>query len=400
MRKNRWLIGAFCGVLAVAGAAVPLLLTASSSHASTPAPPDTVQYVQSKQTSQEQFNAGGDPKAAGSFTQPLTGGGGGCSAPTVNNPVLAFGASFYPSGYGAPSQPGSVGAYQGRTGVCAVAPDWAVNNLEGLIFEVGPNAAVAGRDFARAQIVLEREDKGSEMLMGNVVLRLKNAQGIETQVASYGFQIGTGSGTQTVADTQALAAPAMAPIFDEVEIQNTDTNGGLLSVVGPTNTFTMESQLCAGSQVFANVNPGDDPNLSKVNIIASGSGCKPYSAFTATGATGTSKIIDFAAQGGSAGEMFTAVFDWGDVAYCTPPASGATTSPPAPRTCPPTLISFDNGLTRQPETFCPGGANPPNTPPWCAVDVKYSFDNINGTNYTHIVEDWSGKGPDPRGYCC
>ena len=392
MRRNRWLIGAFCGVLAVGGAAVPTLLMIPGSHASAPPPPDMVQYVQAKQSGYLSWVPG---SGVGGFNQTLSGGGGGCSSPTVANAVLQFNAAFYNTStvYAGSSVPASAGAYQGRTGVCAIPQDWSIDYGEGLIFDVGPNAVVSGRLFSEASIVLQRQDKtATPSDTVNLVLRRGG-----TKVVTLPFVINGPAGSTVTADT-GLGTYT----FDEVEIQDTAPTDSI-SVVGPTNTFTMQSQLCAGSQIFAAVNPNDDPSLQKVNITATGSGCKQYSAFTATGATGAVKTINFAAQGGAPTEMFSALFDWGDVPYCTPP-NGGVISPPAPRVCPATLISFDGGVTRVPETFCPGGANPPNTPAWCAVDVKYSFDPIPNTNpqqyWTHIVEDWSGKGPDPAGYCC
>jgi len=85
-------------------------------------------------------------------------GGGGCATPNTTNPVLAFSARYYPNGYAAASTSAIVGAFNQRTGVCQLPQSWSIEVNEGLEFGVGPNALTAGREFARAELQLARQD--------------------------------------------------------------------------------------------------------------------------------------------------------------------------------------------------------------------------------------------------
>src|SRR4029079_7790012 len=86
--------------------------------------------------------------------------GGGCATPSPwGVPLFALSASYYASGYSGSSTNAIVGAYKSRTGVCQITQAWSIEVNEALIFAPGANTLTAGREWSRAQIVLEREDK-------------------------------------------------------------------------------------------------------------------------------------------------------------------------------------------------------------------------------------------------
>jgi hypothetical protein len=319
------------------------------------------------------------PASGSGFNQSISAGGGGCSSPTIaGSPILQFSAAYYPNGYGSPqtAQAASAGAYQGRTGVCAVPQDWSIEVGEGLIFSIGPNQVTTGRLFSRAQIALQRQDKSTSAdppATGNLVLRL----GGKT-VGTVPFAISGPNGTAILADTGMIATG-----FDQVEIQVDTPSTASVSVVGPTSTFTLFNQLCSGN-IQTSASSGSDQVNASITYV-SGATCKTYTNFSATDSG--SKSVTFA--GASApGVALTAHFDWGSFPFCAPPSgAGPAGTPP----CPPTKVSFDGGLTFQPETMCVA-ANPPLTPAWCTTGVQYKNVTIGGTTYTQISEDWSGFG--------
>jgi hypothetical protein len=244
---------------------------------------------------------------------------------------------------------------------------------------------VAGRLFARAQILLERQDKStaaSPLLVAQLVEFLGG-----TQVGSQSVSIAGPNGTQTVADT-GLSAHA----FDTVEIRVLSPAAGSLSVVGPTSTFVLANLLCVSETITATSTNGTATSgqvrasITYVGNTEDSSRCKAYTDFTAT-ATSTNSVngkeVQFlAAQ--TAGAHLTTHFDWGNFAYCRPDAA----DPDVP-TCPTTSVDFGAGFV--PQVYC-AAANPPTTPAWCTTGRTYEYVTINGTTFTHITEDWDGFG--------
>jgi hypothetical protein len=312
-------------------------------------------------------------------TQPVT-GAGGCATPNTTNPVLAFSAVSYPNGYANPSTPAIVGAYNNRTGVCAVTPAWAVDVSEGLIFAPGPNALTTGRVFSRAVLQLERQDKAGGTLSGQAVLRVGTSQ-----VGALQFTITNG---QITFDTQNVPTG-----FTSLELRVLTPSAGSLSVVGPTSTFTFASQICPGDTIS---DTSTDGTISAGQVTAhityvAGSACKSYTFFEASATDGNSadgKSITFTSQE-LVGAHITATFDWGYTPLCR---ADATLDPSVPP-CPTTYVDFGGGA--QPQTYC-AEADPNNTStPWCTTSkhVDYVLDpGGSGETVAHITETWEGFG--------
>jgi hypothetical protein len=317
-------------------------------------------------------------------TQPVT-GAGGCATPNTTNPVLAFSAKYYGSGYGGPSTAAIVGAYNNRTGVCQIPQAWSIEVNEGLVFAPGStNALTAGRAFSRAQLQLEREDKSTASdppAVVNIVLRLGS-----TVVATQSYNLQGPNGTQTATDT------GTSYLFDSLEIQVLSPAAGSISVVGPTSTFTLANQLCVGQSISQTSTDGTATSGQVTatfnyvgNSVNSGQ-CKAYGTFAATTTdpnSPTGKLVTLIAANAT-GAHLTATFDWGLFPYCQP----GTSNPNVP-TCPPTLVDFGSGF--QVQTFC-AAANPPATAPWCTTSQKFEYVTVNGTTFTHITETWDGLG--------
>jgi len=175
-----------------------------------------------------------------------------CLTPTVSNPVLAFGASYYPKGYGTTPVAASVGAYDLHTGVCAVQQDSAIEVKEGLIFGISQtNSLTKRRLFSEATIPLVRNDKTSGTLSGNLVLRLTE-NGVETQVGTVPFTIKGACGTVVDIDTGFVKTG-----FDQLEIQVDSPSAASVSVVGPTTVN--------GSTVVPTFYLGSAPAITSAN---------------------------------------------------------------------------------------------------------------------------------------
>ncbi len=477
-RRTRWLTGILSVLLSGAGIAVPAVEigVAAPSVASATQQSEIFYYQQKGGGGSYIEYSGADGTI---LTQKLSSGGGGCSSPTVSSPVLAFSASYYPSGYSLPPTPASVGAYNLRTGVCAIAPDWQIQPNEGLIFSVGDNPLTVSQVFSQASIPLEREDKTAGPLSGTLVFRLKDTSGVEQVVATQTFTVGSGVGTVAVAQSGIVPSG-----FDQVEIQVDSPSSGAVSVVGPTTvngttvvpTFYLASApaiTSANSTTFDAGTPGsftvtttgvptpslndngfsgctsslptgvsftDNGNgtatlagtpgpatggtytvcISATNIVSTAtqvftltvnpevcsgttlgatqgsgsdvsatltvtSGCKNYSAFvTAGNESSTEQTVDFATTGT---QTFTATaqLNWGLLPYCVPNSSGGSSGQPI---CAPTMVTI-NGVT-YPQTFCSQSSPPASG--WCTTNVSYTYETVDGTLYTNIVEKWYGAG--------
>ena len=133
----------------------------------------------------------------------------------------------------------------------------------------------------------------------------------------------------------------------------------------------------------------------QITLDPSDPSCKNYTLFQAS----TNDFVTSPDDGKSlifdsqpiAGEEVTATFDWGLVPQCRPDTSGL----PAIPVCPATRISFDNGATYQPQTYCAADGPPPGSPAWCTTSKTFADEVVDGTTYTHITETWRGIG-DPR----
>ena len=171
---------------------------------------------------------------------------------------------------GGTTSPAIVGAFQGRTGVCAITPDWAINNggtsgAESLDFGIGTNSLVTGRDFSDAQLVLE-EESGSKLQV-ELVESLGGTQ-VATQLCNFG------SNTTITADTSAPSGGACTPntgttggSFDTVEVRVLTVNSEV-SVVGPTSTFTLGgAPALSVTKTFSTNNPGNATTYSQVGQV-------------------------------------------------------------------------------------------------------------------------------------
>ena len=389
---KHWRVVAVCGVLGAAAVAVPILATASTTTTTAAPQPDQILYYQQKGGGGSLVKyVPGDGTAA--TTQSLATGGGGCSSPTPSGPpLLPFSARYYNTSavYSDPTAwvAASVGAYNLRTGVCAIPQDWSIEVGEALIFGLGQTTTppIAGRLYVEAAIVVVRNDKtANTSATGNLVVRRQGAV-----VGTVPYSIAGSSGTTAIADTGRISGG-----FDEVEIQLDSPPTASISVVGPTlvgnvtsvPTFTFAPQVCAGQTIYT---PTMLPGATDPSSVTVTSGCKTYTDFSEspTGGPGGTRAVNFATSGTGTATL-TAHLDWGNVPYCVPTPS---TSPP---TCPPTQVSFSGG-PYAPQTFC-DKSNPPAAPAWCTWNVQYTFGGGNPPTYTHIVEDWVGHG-DPGFY--
>ncbi len=378
--RNRG-VAAVVALALVAGATTWLRLDTGAAASTAP---DKIIYSQQNGKNGEylQYVPGDGSKVT---TQPVT-GGGGCATPNTSNPVLAFSAKYYGSGYGGPSTPAIVGAYNSRTGVCQLPQAWSIEVNEALIFAPGPNALTAGRLFSRAQLLLEREDKSTATdppAVVNIILRLGS-----TPVLTQSYNLSGPNGTQLPTDTGSSSNL----LFDSLEIQVASPAAGSVSVVGPTSTFTLANQLCVGQNISQTSTDGTgttgqvSATFTYVGNSVDPTKCKSYGTFTATTTDPNSpsgKSVSLIAASAS-GAHLTAQFDWGLFPYCQP----GTSNPNVP-TCPPTLVDFGSGF--QVQTFC-AAANPPVTPPWCTTSQKFEYVTVNGTTFTHITETWDGLG--------
>ena len=396
--RRRRLLVAGIGVLALAlplassGGGVSSLLTAAPASATGP---DTVQYVQTTGSSGTyiQYVPGNGSKPT---TESVT-SGGGCATPSPSGvPLLAFSASTYPdSTYTAGTQtPAIVGAYKQRTGVCSLGQAWAIDNVptgpqtgaEALDYTEGSNSLVAGRPFTRATLDLQRSDK----LTGSVSVELvESLKGSQVASQCYGLpststvQVDTNAPDNTVCPSTGDPAKSS---FDTIEIRVL-TNGGSVSVVGPSSTFYLASQICGTQQI--QTTSSQDPIYGQVTfgvtLSEPSTVCKSYAGFfsqqtVSPDGTSVSKLAAFNSFG-SDGTHFVFTLDWGNFPFCTPDGLAGPV-------CPPTKVSLAaDGSNAVPQTYC-AAATVGQLP--CTVSKTYAYVTVNGTTYTHITETWDG----------
>jgi hypothetical protein len=400
--RRRRLLAAF---VAFAGVAAPAALAqigggaGASSTTGTPGSPDTIQYVQTtgKSGTYVEYVPG---NGSSPTTQSVT-GSGGCATPTVSGPpILGFGARLNSaSDYGGSWTAAVVGAYKSRTGVCAIPPDWSIENQEALDFSVGTNSLVAGRIFSDAQLQLEREDKTSSTSIEVELVEYQGGTG-GTQVASETYAIDGPEGTQILADSNLDCSsdstnssgdcPATTG-FDTVEVRVL-TPGGSVSVVGPTSTFTLASEICGGQTITTSSTDGTagTGEVTASISLPSTSGCKSYTQFSASiGQSGT-RTVEFASPS-TTGTAMTATIDWGDLPGCepTPPPTGSSELP----SCPVTEVAIPtvDGGAFEPQTFCAAPSTTSDPPgPVCTTSKTYSYVSVDGHTYTDVTETWAG----------
>jgi hypothetical protein len=377
------------GVVAIAAIATPVSLSVvlpgvGSPPASPASPtiPDKVIYAQGT-SSGSNFIEYVPGNGSTPTTETVT-SGGQCDALTINGvPLLNLTGLLYSSDtyVGGKITAEVVGANNGRTGVCAIGPDWAIDNggtsgAEALDFAVGANSLVYGRDFSGAQLALQAES-GSPITV-ELVESLGGAQ-----VASQTCTISS-SQTTITAETQGPSGGACStnpgtagPQFDTLEIRDL-TVGTSVSVVGPKSTFTMSHQICGNQQIQSQ----GPVTASLTDTAPSGTECKNYTTFNSTvGTDGQNQILSFNAF--ASGDIPLAMtVPWAPETECQP--AEPTETDPLPE-CPPTQISYD-GLTFTDQTFCASAS--PGT--LCTTKKTYHYIVVNGVTETQITEHWVG----------
>jgi hypothetical protein len=390
-------------IVAVPGRSHPVVVHAASTVSATQ---DVIQYVQTTGSQGTYFQF--IPVSGKATSQAITSGGGGCSIPTpAGSAMLNFAGHVYTGtdaagneNYTGSPTTASVGAYKQRTGVCGVqsTQDWSVDNVAGsgaeaLDFSIGSNALVVGRILSEASIDLQRSDK----LTGAVDVQLVESLN-GNQVANQCFSLPT-SGTPVSVDSSNTTTglpdaecgnqtTALTTGFDTVELRVL-TNGGSVSVVGPSSTFFLANQICSGTPI--NTTSTQDANYGQVNItvalnqVNGQNVCKSYTNFNATqtvsGGT-VSKIAEFDSQQVN-GYNFTVTVDWGYFNYCTPSGNDGTTA------CPVTQVAL-NDQNYSDQTFCSQATQADQL---CTTQKNYTYvpDPANpAVTLTHITEVWSG----------
>lgn len=402
---------------AISTVVTPVVVTQVLSS-STPAAATTYDTITYTQTSGAKGTYLQFKNAAGTtvVNQSITGGGGGCSSPTVKSstPILTFSANEYPNGYAnapAPAGTASVGAYQQRTGVCFTPQDWSIEYGEGLDFAVGTYPTyVAGRVFLDAQLNIERwSDKTSSNTLTVQLAEWLNG----TQVGQEDCTIGA-AGTTTLIDTNPAANPQTCTVdtgykdptvtgFDTIEVRNL-LQGGSVSVVGPTSNFSLANQICGGNPPNNQISTSsaDGSVTATLTLTGTSSQCKSYTAFTASSLNPDgSRSVEFDSFS-ITGVPFTVSVNWGNFDPACAPTDNGTGMP----VCPLTEFELNGQTTFSPETFC-SGATPAD--PLCVTSRDYSYlaepagsDDVGGvsddgpgtaeqnSDVTQITENWSG----------
>jgi hypothetical protein len=378
------------GIIAAAAVAVPISLTVAlpgtgptvASPASPP-PPDTVVYAEGKGSSSN-FISYTDGKTGAVTTQAVT-SGGGCSSPTIHGvPLLNLAGYVYTYGTQQPNPPNaSVGAYQGRTGVCgnnlpgSGQPNYAINNgsnsangpAEALDFGIGSNNLTVGREFTNALLNIQSQSGPSAGSQITLVESLNGAP-VSTQTCPIA------SGATITADTSLKSGPCIgnpAAPFDDVEIQVTTPNASV-SVTGPTSTFTLEQQACPGDAPIPAIGTTTGVDSATLSVAATAGGCKSYSGFTYTSDNGQgSQEVDFNAA--SAGPiLFTETITWAPDAQCEPGA------------CPATMVSYPGQPFYAPPHCAAPNLNAVPPVPVCITNAVYNYQVNGGVAQTQITE--------------
>jgi hypothetical protein len=388
MRARKLLSRPFVIVAVIAAVAGAASLSQLGGAAGATAVADTIVYNQ-------QTGANGTyiqyvPGDGSKVTKQAVTSGGGCATPSPSGvPLLAFSAKSYPNGYADASTSAIVGAYKSRTGVCATPQAWSIEVNEGLIFSVGSNTLTAGRQWSRAQLQIEREDKSLATDPPAVVqvVRRVGATVVDTQ----SFSIAGPSGHSQLVDTGEGIG------FDSIEIRVLSPAAGSVSVVGPTSTFTFAKKICPGDTI-TDTSTGGTLSSGEVTanftfVSAPGGACKSYSFFEALSTdpnVDNGKSVEFLSQQ-LAGAHMTATFDWGLFPYCRPDNNPDPAHPGAPE-CPATTVDFGSGDVVQ--TFCaPNGAS--TAVPWCTTSRHFDYvqdPSDSSVTLVHITETWDGLG--------
>jgi hypothetical protein len=388
MRVRKLLSRPLVIAVAIAAGAGAVSLTQLGGTASASATQDKITYNQTTGNNGTYINY--VPGDGSKTTKESVTSGGGCATPSPSGvPILAFSAAYYPNGYANASQPAIVGAYKSRTGVCQITQAWSIEQNEGLIFSIGSNSLVAGREFSRAVLQLEREDK-STSAPPNVQVDLVLRGGPSVVTKSYSLP-GPNGATLPAIDTGDTAG------FTSIEIRVVSPDTGSISVVGPTSTFYLANEICPGQTITDTSTDGSasagQVSASFTFVSAPGGACKSYTTFDASASDPTSstlKSVQFLAQT-LAGAHMTASFDWGYFPYCRPDATPDPAHPDA-LPCPTTKVDFGNGFVDQ--TFCaPNGATV--TTPWCTTSKHFDYvqDPADSSQtVVHITETWDGLG--------
>jgi uncharacterized repeat protein (TIGR01451 family) len=205
----------------------------------------------------------------------------------------------------------------------------------------------------------------------------------------------TCTGTHTIGQADFFGA---ASYTDAGKVTGTAPGNQAVSANASDTISAQQQQFCPGQSIQAQATGSSTSGdvSGTITLNASDPACKSYSLFEAntndfvtSPDDGKSIIFDSQAV---AGEMVTATFDWGLVPQCEPDNSGAPSIP----LCPVTKISFDDGATFTPQTYCAASAPPPpNGPNWCTTSKTFTDVVVNGVTFTHITETWQGIG-DPK----
>ncbi|HUE61160.1 MAG TPA: hypothetical protein VMO88_16450 [Acidimicrobiales bacterium] len=382
------------------------LLKASSASATSQ---DYIQYAQGSGAHGsyvEYFPGnGGTPT-----TDTISSGGGGCSAPTLSPPkggsgvLLGFPAYDYDTNYATRTtvtsngKTVSAGAYQQKTGVCGgIGQDYTIDNsggsgasaAEALDFTIGTDPSVAGRLFSRAQLNLQQQSSAT----GTVIVEL-----VETITGNAGAPVtecySVSPGAARVVDTNtpdqtntpgcANSGNPLLTGFNDIEIR-TLTPGGGVSVVGPTSTFFLATQICGmppnGTPYGATTN-----GTSTINFIVTlpNGVCKTFTDFEAGQQTINGQPVNVATfDAFSSGAVhYTLTTNWGNQQECS--ADGSALADGTTTLCPKTQLSLD-GQTFTNETYC-GGATAAD--PVCVIKKTYSYSTANSVTSTDIQEMW------------
>jgi hypothetical protein len=316
--------------------------------------------------------------------------GGGCATPSPQGvPLLGFSGKYYPNGYDNASTDVVAGAYKSRTGVCSIPQAWSIEVNEGLVFSVGSNSLVAGRQWSRAVLVLQRQDKSTSS-SPQVQVQLISRAG-STVVNTQTTTISGPDGTKKTFDTGSDV------FFDSIEIRTTSPAAGSISVVGPTSTFYFSPTICPGETITDTSTDGTastgQVTASFTFVSAPNNECKSYTVFEASASDETSstlKSVKWLSEE-LAGAHVTASFDWGYFPYCRPDNNADAAHPGAP-VCPVTQVDFGDGFVDQ--TFCPpNGAT--TAYPWCTTSKHFDYIEDpadSSVTLVHITETWDGLG--------
>ena len=270
----------------------------------------------------------------------------------------------------------TVGTSAGSTGVCQVSPCYSLENktsgnksfTDALDFSPGPAQVVAGRSFNDAQIQIQRKDNGVTSFPF-VTVQLAELDSQRNVLATQDCTLWGGTGATITAETNGAGSsanpshPASCHLtsgtpqstFSTVEVRDA-TNSTSIMVVG-TSTFSLQSQICAGSPAIQPT--GAPPGVTASLSIPLGGGCKTFTSYNYTesapssGVQGTTQTLSFNATSSGA-VPFNISVTWAPIEPACQPATGSSPWPGITET-PCGLFQFQvNGnATNFDEIFCP-----------------------------------------------